>query len=277
MQQIEQVILKYKVIIEEAWEKRSGDITKYKSAINEILEQLDQGKIRVAHKKGNEWLVNEWVKKAIILSFKTTRMFLMKGTPQNSNWFDKFNSKFENWNHEDFESKNLRASPGCFIRFGSYFAKNVVIMPSFVNMGAYIDENTMIDVFASIGSCAQIGKNCHISQGAGIGGVLEPLQANPVIIEDNCFIGTGSQIVEGAIIEEGSVIGMGVNIGASTKIINRESGEISYGRIPKYSVVVPGNAPSEAGKPSLACAVIIKQVDEQTRNKTSINDLLRHA
>jgi len=251
-----------------------------KNTVDKILKQIDSGELRVAEKVNGEWIVNSWVKKAILLSFRVNPMKLIDGGPagsdQQSPWYDKVNSKFLGWSEEDYKNSSFRSVPGCFVRYGSYIGKNVVLMPSFVNLGAYVDDGTMVDTWSTIGSCAQIGKNCHISGGVGIGGVLEPLQANPVIIEDNCFIGARSEIAEGVIVEEGSVISMGVFLGKSTKIINRATGEITYGRVPKYSVVVPGSIPNQdPTKPSLNAAVIVKQVDSQTRSKTSINELLR--
>jgi 2,3,4,5-tetrahydropyridine-2-carboxylate N-succinyltransferase len=244
-------------------------------AINETIELLDQGKIRVAEKKGSEWIVNQWIKKAILLSFRINKMELLRG-PYTS-WYDKVPGKSVNWEEEDWKKAGYRHVPNGVVRKGSFIAKNAVLMPCFVNLGAYVDEGTMIDTWASVGSCAQIGKNCHVSGGAGIGGVLEPLQAEPVVIEDNCFIGARSEIAEGVRVETGAVISMGVYIGASTKIIDRESGKIMYGKIPAYSVVVPGSLPNKKNPdgPSLYCAVIVKKVDEKTRSKTSINDLLR--
>ena len=244
-------------------------------AINETIELLDQGKIRVAEKKGSEWIVNQWIKKAILLSFRINKMKLLRG-PYTS-WYDKVPGKSVNWEEEDWKKAGYRQVPNGVVRKGSFIAKNAVLMPCFVNLGAYVDEGTMIDTWASVGSCAQIGKNCHVSGGAGIGGVLEPLQAEPVVIEDNCFIGARSEIAEGVRVETGAVISMGVYIGASTKIIDRESGKIMYGKIPAYSVVVPGSLPNKKNpdSPSLYCAVIVKKVDEKTRSKTSINDLLR--
>ena len=244
-------------------------------AINKTIELTDNGKIRVAEKKSGEWSVNQWVKKAILLSFKTNEMVMSKGPY--TTWYDKVPGKSVNWNLDDWKTAGYRHVPNGVVRRGSFIGKNVVLMPCFVNLGAYVDEGTMIDTWASVGSCAQVGKNCHISGGAGIGGVLEPLQAGPVIIEDNCFVGARSEIAEGVIVEEGSVISMGVYIGASTKIIDRSSGEIQYGKVPAYSVVVPGSLanPKNPKGPSLYCAVIVKKVDEKTRSKTSINDLLR--
>ena len=245
------------------------------NAINETIELADQGKIRVAEKKGNEWIVNQWIKKAILLSFKINKMEILRG-PYTS-WYDKVPGKSVNWKEEDWKKAGYRHVPNGVVRKGSFIAKNAVLMPCFINLGAYVDEGTMVDTWASVGSCAQVGKNCHISGGAGIGGVLEPLQAGPVIIEDNCFIGARSEIAEGVLVEKGAVVSMGVYIGASTKIVDRSTGEISYGRVPAYSVVVPGTMPNKKNPdgPSLYCAVIVKKVDEKTRSKTSINDLLR--
>jgi 2,3,4,5-tetrahydropyridine-2,6-dicarboxylate N-succinyltransferase len=245
------------------------------NAINETIELTDQGKIRVAEKKNGSWKINQWIKKAILLSFKINKMEILRG-PYTS-WYDKVPGKSVNWKEEDWKNAGYRHVPNGVVRKGSFIAKNAVLMPCFVNLGAYVDEGTMIDTWASVGSCAQVGKNCHVSGGAGIGGVLEPLQAGPVIIEDNCFIGARSEIAEGVLVETGAVISMGVYIGASTKIVDRETGEISYGKVPAYSVVVPGNLPNKKNPdgPSLYCAVIVKKVDEKTRSKTSINDLLR--
>ncbi|MBL0317858.1 MAG: 2,3,4,5-tetrahydropyridine-2,6-dicarboxylate N-succinyltransferase [Alphaproteobacteria bacterium] len=274
----------FKSIIEKAWANKeeislstAGDV---RNAVDQTLAQLDNGEIRIAEKQNDEWIVNQWAKKAILLSFRLNDMTLIKGGPLMANhqtcWFDKVPSKFEGWDEERFRQAKFRAVPGSFVRRGSYIGKDVVLMPSFVNLGAYVDDNTMIDTWATVGSCAQIGKNCHISGGTGIGGVLEPLQANPVIIEDNCFIGARSEVAEGVIIGEGSVVSMGVFIGASTKIYDRETGEIFQGKVPPYSVVVPGNLPAkDPSKPSLYAAVIVKRVDAKTRSKTSINDLLR--
>jgi 2,3,4,5-tetrahydropyridine-2,6-dicarboxylate N-succinyltransferase len=243
--------------------------------IKETIELTDQGKIRVAEKKSGAWVVNQWVKKAILLSFKINKMEILRG-PYTS-WYDKVPGKSVNWKEEDWKNAGYRHVPNGVVRKGSFIAKNAVLMPCFVNLGAYVDEGTMIDTWASVGSCAQVGKNCHVSGGAGIGGVLEPLQAGPVIIEDNCFIGARSEIAEGVLVEEGAVISMGVYIGASTKIVDRETGKISYGKVPAYSVVVPGSLPNKKNPdgPSLYCAVIVKKVDSKTRSKTSINDLLR--
>lgn len=267
-------------IINQAWEDRDsintdthGDI---RYAVVKALADLDSGAVRIAEKKDGEWHVNQWLKKAVLLSFRLNDMTTIAGGPGNSGWWDKVPSKFEGWDAAKFESAGFRAVPNTIVRHSAYIAKGVVLMPSFVNLGAYVDEGTMIDTWATVGSCAQIGKNCHISGGTGIGGVLEPLQAGPVIIEDNVFIGARSEVAEGVVIEEGSVISMGVFLGASTKIVNRATGEIHMGRIPAYSVVVPGTLPGKTPEsPHLACAVIVKQVDEKTRSKTGVNELLR--
>ena len=270
---------KFEKIINEAFDiKEKINANSDKSiidAIKETIELTDQGKIRVAEKKDSTWVVNQWVKKAILLSFKINKMEILRG-PYTS-WYDKVPGKSVNWKEEDWKNAGYRHVPNGVVRKGSFIAKNAVLMPCFVNLGAYVDEGTMIDTWASVGSCAQVGKNCHVSGGAGIGGVLEPLQAGPVIIEDNCFIGARSEIAEGVLVEEGAVISMGVYIGASTKIVDRETGEISYGKVPAYSVVVPGTLPNKKNSdgPSLYCAVIVKKVDSKTRSKTSINDLLR--
>ncbi|MDA9188844.1 2,3,4,5-tetrahydropyridine-2,6-dicarboxylate N-succinyltransferase [Candidatus Pelagibacter sp.] len=268
-------------IINTAWENKdsiNGQSDKsILDTINQTIELVDKGELRVAEKNGNEWVVNQWVKKAIMLSFRTHDMDSLSGPY--SSWYDKshlLKGKTSGWTKEDHIKAGFRMVPNSPVRKGSFIGKNAVLMPCFVNIGAYVDEGTMVDTWASVGSCAQIGKNCHISGGAGIGGVLEPMQANPTIIEDNCFIGARSEIVEGVIVGEGSVLSMGVFIGQSTKIVYRETGEVIYGKIPPYSVIVPGSLPSKDGKgPALYCAVIIKQVDEKTRSKTSINDLLR--
>lgn len=271
-------------IIEQAFEKRE-EITlatkgEIRDAVNETLALLDAGKIRVCEKKDGIWQVNQWIKKAILLSFRLNANALSKQAGVSGealNYFDKVPLKFTNWTEKEFQEAGFRAVPGAVVRYSAFIGKNVVLLPSFVNLGAYVDSGSMIDTWATVGSCAQIGKNCHISGGAGIGGVLEPLQANPVIIEDDCFIGARSEIAEGVIVEKGAVISMGVYIGASTKIIDRESGEIFYGRVPAYSVVVPGNIASSKGDKSISlyAAVIVKKVDEKTRSKTSINELLR--
>ena len=270
--------------INDAWENRaelSFDIQgPIRDAVNEALDALDSGAARVAEKVGDEWVVNQWLKKAVLLSFVLNDMETVTGGPGGGNWWDKVPSKFQGWDAARFREAGFRAVPSAVVRHSAYIAPSVVLMPSFVNIGAYVDSGTMVDTWATVGSCAQIGKNCHISGGAGIGGVLEPLQAEPVIVEDNCFIGARSEVVEGVIVEEGAVLGMGVFIGQSTKIVDRATGEITTGRVPAYSVVVagslPGGAPGDgAPRPSLYCAVIVKRVDERTRSKTSINDLLR--
>ena len=254
----------------------SEDIIK---AVEFSLQLLETGKCRVAEKKDGVWKVNTWLKKAVLLSFRISDMRLIPGGPDNSFWWDKVSSKFHNWSSNNFYESKFRAVPGAIARKGCFIDEEVVLMPSFINLGAYIGKGTMIDTWSTIGSCAQIGSNCHISGGVGIGGVLEPLQANPVIIEDNCFIGARSEVAEGVVVKEGSVLSMGVFLGASTKIINRSSGDILYGTVPPYSVVVPGTLPVKSEdfiQPSLACAVIVKTVDEKTRSKTSVNDLLRN-
>ena len=270
---------KFEKIINESFDKKEEINSKSDrsviDSINDTIELVDQGKIRVAEKKDGKWIVNQWIKKAILLSFKINKMEILRG-PYTS-WYDKVPGKSVNWKEEDWKKAGYRHVPNGVVRKGSFIAKNAVLMPCFVNLGAYVDEGTMIDTWASVGSCAQVGKNCHVSGGAGIGGVLEPLQAGPVIIEDNCFIGARSEIAEGVLVETGAVISMGVYIGASTKIVDRNSGEITYGKVPAYSVVVPGSLPNKKNPdgPSLYCAVIVKKVDEKTRSKTSINDLLR--
>jgi len=252
-----------------------------RDAVAQSLLLLDQGKVRVAEKQADgNWTVNQWLKKAVLLSFRLNPMEIIKGGPGASVWWDKVASKFDGWGADEFTQAGFRAVPNCVVRHSAYIAPNAILMPSFVNLGAYVGEGTMVDTWATVGSCAQIGKNVHLSGGVGIGGVLEPLQAEPTIIEDNCFIGARSEVVEGCIIREGSVLGMGVYIGKSTKIVDRATGEVFYGEVPPYSVVVAGTMPGkplpngEAG-PSLYCAVIVKRVDEKTRSKTSINDLLR--
>ncbi|MBS22586.1 MAG: 2,3,4,5-tetrahydropyridine-2,6-dicarboxylate N-succinyltransferase [Rhodobacterales bacterium] len=247
-----------------------------KDAILQTLDLLGNGFLRVAEpRENNSWIVNQWAKKAVLLSFRLKDMNLQSGGPQNSSWWDKVDNKFLNWTKVEWEKAGFRAVPNCIVRNSAYIAPGVVLMPSFVNLGAYVDEGSMVDTWATVGSCAQIGKNVHLSGGVGIGGVLEPMQASPTIIEDDCFIGARSEVVEGCIVRKGAVIGMGVFIGKSTKIVVRETNEIIYGEIPPYSVVVPGSLPSKNGGPNLYCAVIVKQVDEKTRSKTSINDLLR--
>tara|TARA_B110000444_G_scaffold254293_1_gene286552 strand:- start:461 stop:1267 length:807 start_codon:yes stop_codon:yes gene_type:complete len=266
-----------KQIIENAWDNVSNissTDTEIVSTVGQVISALDSGEVRVAEKKDSQWIVNEWVKKAVLISFRINDNQMIKG-PYTS-WFDKVNGKTTKWNDDNWAEAGFRMVPNGVVRKGSYIGKNCVLMPSFINIGAYVDEGTMVDTWSTVGSCAQIGKNCHLSGGVGIGGVLEPLQANPVIIEDNCFVGARSEVAEGVIVREGSVLSMGVYLGASTKVINRETGKIIYGEIPPYSVVVPGNLPNkDPSKPSLYCAVIVKTVDEQTRSKTSINDLLR--
>jgi len=265
--------------IEQAWEERDaiGASTKgeVRIAVDKALAALDSGEARIAEKLDGQWSVNQWLKKAVLLSFRLNPMEMIPGAPGNAHWWDKVPSKFAGWGAREFEAAAFRAVPGAIVRRGAYIAPGAVLMPSFVNIGARVGEATMVDTWATVGSCAQIGRNVHISGGAGIGGVLEPLQAGPVIIEDDCFIGARSEVAEGVIVEQGAVLSMGVFIGASTKIVDRASGEIFYGRVPAYSVVVPGTLPAKDGGPSLACAVIVKRVDERTRSKTSINELLR--
>ncbi|PIT42008.1 2,3,4,5-tetrahydropyridine-2,6-dicarboxylate N-succinyltransferase [Snodgrassella alvi] len=265
-------------VIETAFDNRA-EITpasvsaEVKEAVNETLQQLDSGRLRVAEKQGNQWQINEWAKKAVLLSFRISDNVVTDDGV--GRYFDKVPTKFAQWGEADFQQAGFRAVPGAVVRAGSHIGKNVVLMPSFVNIGAFVDEGTMVDTWATVGSCAQIGKHVHLSGGVGIGGVLEPLQAAPTIIEDNCFIGARSEIVEGVIVEEGSVISMGVFIGQSTKIYDRESGEITYGRVPAGAVVVSGSLPAKDGSHSLYCAVIVKKVDAKTRAKTSVNELLR--
>ena len=268
--------------INQAWEVKEtiskDSDSKIITAIENTIESLDQGKIRVSEKKGADWVIHEWIKKAILLSFRVNEMEALSGPY--SSWYDKshlLKGKTEGWSKEDHVKAGFRMVPNSPVRKGSFVGKNAVLMPCFINIGGYVDEGTMIDTWSTVGSCAQIGKNCHISGGVGIGGVLEPLQASPVIIEDNCFIGARSEVAEGVIIGEGSVVSMGVYLGASTKIYDRKTKSISYGKIPPYSVVVAGSMPSDNDKdgPNLYCAVIVKTVDEKTRSKTSVNDLLR--
>jgi 2,3,4,5-tetrahydropyridine-2-carboxylate N-succinyltransferase len=270
--------------IDTAFERRDeiGPATKgaVRDAVEHALDQLDRGAARVAEKVADgSWRVNQWLKKAVLLSFRLNDMTEISGGPGHAAWWDKVPSKFAHWDAKRFRAAGFRAVPGCIVRRSAYIAPGVVLMPSFVNLGAYVDQGTMIDTWATVGSCAQIGKNCHISGGAGIGGVLEPLQAGPVIIEDNCFIGARSEVAEGVIVREGAVLSMGVFIGASTRIIDRDSGATLQGEVPPYSVVVPGTMPGKTGAngavPQLYCAVIVKRVDEKTRSKTSINELLR--
>ena len=265
-------------IINEAFEHRSSINARnadnsLKDAVNEAIAGLDSGEMRVAQKQDGEWVVNQWLKKAVLLSFALNDNRVMEGGC--TNYYDKVEPKFAGYDKDDFIAGGARVVPPAMVRYGSFVAPNVVLMPSYVNIGAYVDSGTMVDTWATVGSCAQVGKNVHISGGVGLGGVLEPLQANPTIIEDNCFIGARSEIVEGVVVGEGSVISMGVYIGQSTRIYNRDTGEISYGRVPPGSVVVSGNLPSKDGKYSLYCAVIVKQVDEKTRGKVSLNELLR--
>jgi len=272
--------------IDAAWEARdtinletTGEV---REAVEDALDLLDSGKARVAERQSvGQWTVNQWLKKAVLLSFRLNDMGMIEGGPGGAHWFDKVPSKFKDWNEDQFRQSGIRAVPNCIVRRGSYVSPGVVLMPSFVNIGAFVDTGTMVDGWSTVGSCAQIGKNVHLSGGAGIGGVLEPLQAGPTIIEDDCFIGARAEVAEGVVVEEGSVLGMGVFISASTKVVDRASGEIHYGRVPAYSVVVSGSMPSDktmpdgSPAPSLYCAVIVKRVDERTRAKTSINELLR--
>lgn len=268
-------------IIENAFENindiNSSSSSDIISAIESTISDIDNGSIRVAEKINEEWIINQWIKKAILLYFRINNMKLISGSPGNSNWWDKIDSKFKDWDEENFTEAGFRAVPGSIVRKGSFVAKGSVLMPSFINIGAYVGSGTMVDTWATIGSCAQIGSDCHISGGAGIGGVLEPLQANPVIIEDNCFIGARSEVAEGVIIREGSVLSMGVYLSSSTPIVNRETGEVIRGEVPPYSVIIPGtfSPNNDSSKPSLYCAIIVKTVDERTRSKTSINELLR--
>ena len=274
-----------KPVIEAAFDNRDAVNFQTKGEVREAVEAalnaLDAGTARVAEKFKGEWLVNQWLKKAVLLSFRLNDMALIAGGPgQDTHWWDKVPSKFAGWGEAEFRKAGFRAVPGAVVRRSAYIAPGVVLMPSFVNLGAYVDEGTMVDTWVTVGSCAQIGKNCHLSGGVGIGGVLEPLQANPVIIEDNCFIGARSEVVEGVIVGEGAVLSMGVFISASTKIIDRATGEVHIGRVPPYSVVVPGSLPGKPNpdgspSPSLYCCVIVKTVDAQTRAKTAINELLR--
>jgi 2,3,4,5-tetrahydropyridine-2,6-dicarboxylate N-succinyltransferase len=264
--------------IEAAWEIRDTITPATKGeardAIETTLTALDSGTLRVAEKQGTDWHVNQWAKKAVLLSFRLTDMHEISGSNGGTNWWDKVPSKFQGWTEADWRNAGFRAVPGSIVRRSAFIGKGVVLMPSFVNIGAYVDEGTMVDGWATVGSCAQIGKNVHLSGGVGIGGVLEPMQAGPTIIEDNCFIGARSEVVEGCIIREGSVLGMGVFIGQSTKIVDRETGAVMYGEVPAGSVVVAGSMPSKNGI-NLYCAVIVKKVDAKTRSKTSINELLR--
>ena len=275
--------------IDAAWEKRDGINSATKGEVREAVETaiagLDDGTYRTAEKFGGDWVVHQWLKKAVLLSFRLYDSMPVPGGPTDpvrgpSPWYDKVASKFAGWDEKRFKAAGFRAVPNCVVRRSAYIASGVVLMPSFVNVGAYVDSGTMIDTWATVGSCAQVGRNCHISGGAGIGGVLEPLQAGPVIIEDNCFVGARSEVVEGVVVETGAVISMGVFIGASTKIVDRNTGEVHVGRVPAFSVVVPGNLPGKplpdgSPGPSTYCAVILKRVDAGTRAKTSINELLR--
>ena len=265
-------------IIDGAWEQRDSldpDCQTLKESVEAAIDLLDSGAARVAEPAGDGWKVNQWLKKAVLLSFRLNPMERIAGGPGGASWWDKVPSKFAGWSDQDFAAAGFRAVPGSIVRRGAYVGPGAVLMPSFVNIGAYVGEGAMIDTWATVGSCAQIGRNVHISGGTGIGGVLEPLQAGPVIIEDDCFIGARSEVAEGVVVERGAVLSMGVFLGASTKIVNRSTGEVVYGRVPAYSVIVPGTLPGKDGSPSLACAVIVKQVDERTRSKTSINELLR--
>ncbi len=270
--------------IEAVWEERqgisAGTTGVIRDTVDKTLDLLDKGEVRVAEKGADGWKVNQWLKKAVLLSFRLNDMVAISGAPGGATWWDKVPSKFDGMTPDDFRRAGFRAVPGCIVRRSAYIAPGVVLLPAFVNLGAYVDEGTMVDTWATVGSCAQIGKNCHISGGAGIGGVLEPLQAGPVIIEDNCFIGARAEVAEGVIVGEGSVLSMGVYLGASTTIINRATGEKFFGKVPPYSVVVSGTMPGKplpdgSPGPNLYCAVIVKQVDAKTRSKTSINELLR--
>ncbi|HSF95418.1 MAG TPA: 2,3,4,5-tetrahydropyridine-2,6-dicarboxylate N-succinyltransferase [Thermohalobaculum sp.] len=271
--------------IERAWDARDTVTTAttgaVREAVDDALNLMDKGELRVAERNvRGDWTVNQWAKKAVLLSFRLNDMAPISGGPGAATWWDKVPSKFDGWGENQWRAAGFRAVPNCIVRRSAYIAPGVVLMPSFVNLGAYVDSGTMVDTWATVGSCAQIGKNCHISGGAGIGGVLEPLQAGPVIIEDNCFVGARSEVAEGVIVREGSVLSMGVFIGASTKIIDRTSGQTFLGEVPPYSVVVPGTMPGKpmpdgSAGPGLYCAVIVKRVDERTRSKTSINELLR--
>ena len=266
-------------VIERAWDEResigAGTKGEIRQAVDAALAALDSGEARIAEKEGDDWTVHQWLKKAVLLSFRLNPMEAIGGGPGGAHWWDKVPSKFAGWGEKEFAAAGFRAVPGAIVRRGAFIAPGAVLMPSFVNISARVGEGTMVDTWATVGSCAQIGRNVHISGGAGIGGVLEPLQAGPVIIEDDCFIGARSAVAEGVVVERGSVLSMGVFLGASTKIVDRSTGEVYYGRVPAYSVVVPGSLPGKDGGPGLACAVIVKRVDERTRSKTSINELLR--
>ena len=265
--------------IEQAWEGRDKVNLETRGAVRDAvmaaLDLLDSGKARVAEKRDGEWHENQWLKKAVLLSFRLNDMSMIAGGPGGSSWWDKVPSKFDGWSEKEFRAAGFRAVPNCVVRKSAYVAPGAILMPSFVNLGAYVDTGTMVDTWVTVGSCAQIGKNVHLSGGVGIGGVLEPLQANPTIIEDDCFIGARSEVVEGVIVRQGAVLSMGVYISATTRIVDRASGEILRGEVPAYSVVVPGALPDPNGGPSLYCAVIVKRVDAQTRAKTAVNDLLR--
>jgi 2,3,4,5-tetrahydropyridine-2-carboxylate N-succinyltransferase len=267
-----------KETIDAAWERRDSlgpDDRAVAEAVEQAIALLDSGEARVAERGEGGWHVNQWLKKAVLLSFRLTPMTAIPGGPGGAPWWDKVSSKFAGWEPARFAAAGFRAVPGAIVRRGAFVGKGAVLMPSFVNIGAYVGEGTMVDTWATVGSCAQIGSNVHISGGTGIGGVLEPLQAGPVIIEDDCFIGARSEVAEGVVVEQGAVLSMGVFLGASTKIVDRASGEVFMGRVPAYSVVVPGTLPGRDGGPGLACAVIVKRVDARTRSKTSINELLR--
>ena len=265
--------------IEQAWEARAGigfaTQGPVREAVETALAKLDAGELRVAEKAGDGWQVNQWLKKAVLLSFRLNDNERVLGGSAGAPAFDKVPSKFAHWDEEHFRAAGFRAVPGAIVRHGAFIARGAVLMPSFVNIGAYVGEGTMVDTWATVGSCAQIGRNVHISGGAGIGGVLEPLQANPVVIEDGCFIGARSEVAEGVIVREGAVLSMGVYLGASTRIVDRATGDVTRGEVPPYAVVVPGALPDPRGGPSLYCAVIVKRVDAQTRAKTGINELLR--
>ena len=266
-------------VIEAAWEARDGISAATKGtqreAVETVLDGLDAGMLRAAEKRDGAWKANEWVKKAILLSFRLNDMAIIEGGPGEAVWWDKVTSKFAGWDEARFRAAGFRAVPGAIVRRSAFIAKGAVLMPSFVNVGAHVGEGTMVDTWATVGSCAQIGANCHLSGGAGIGGVLEPLQATPTIIEDNCFIGARAEVAEGVIVGEGSVLSMGVYLSASTKIVDRATGQVHLGKVPPYSVVVSGSMSSGSGGPNLYCAVIVKRVDAKTRAKTSTNELLR--
>ena len=284
MAQLQHAYMDLETAIEKAWDGRDAltpnTTGEQRDAVEQALSMLDSGQLRVAEKIDGSWHVHQWAKKAVLLSFRLNDMAPITGGPDGSSWYDKVPSKFDGWDEAKFKEAGFRSVPNAVVRRSAYVAKGVVLMPSFVNIGAYVDEGTMVDTWSTVGSFAQIGKNVHLSGGVGIGGVLEPLQAGPTIIEDNCFIGARSEVAEGVVVEEGAVLSMGVFIGASTKIINRETGEIHMGRVPAYSVVIPGTLPGKplpdgTPGPNLACAVIVKTVDERTRSKTGINELLR--